>query len=60
MAVDALDVLKAQVVEAFTKLCKQLNNGYYVDCYQDILTKIMLIENYSDIENSKKYLYKYI
>lgn len=60
MAVDVLDIIKMQVIEEFSKLCKQLGNGYYVDCYQDILSKIMLIENYSDIENLKKYLYQYI
>lgn len=60
MAVDALDVLKLQVIEEFSKLCKQLGNGYYIDCYQDILSKIMLIEDCSDIENFKKYLYQYI
>lgn len=60
MDVDVLDILKSQVVEEFSRLCKQLGNGYYVDCYQDILTKISLIENYLDIENSKKYLYQYL
>lgn len=60
MAVDVLDVIKSQVVEEFSNLCKKLGNGYYVDCYQDILSKIMFIENYSDIEDYKKYLYQYI
>lgn len=60
MDVDALDIIKLQVIEEFSKLCKQLSNGYYIDCYQDILTKIMLIENYSDIKDSKNYLYQYI
>ena len=58
--VDALDILKLQVVNDFSKLCKQLGNGYYADCYQDILAKIMLIESNTDIENFKKYLYQYI
>ena len=58
--VDALDILKLQVIDDFTKLCKQLSNGYYADCYQDILTKIMLIENTTDIKDFNKYLYQFI
>lgn len=60
MDADVLNSLKLQVINDFTKLCKQINNGYYVDCYQDILSKIMLIEDYLNIKDSNKYLYQYI
>lgn len=60
MDVIAINELKKQVIDQFSDLCKKLGNGYSINCYQDILLKIMLLEDHCSIKDYKKYLYTYI
>ena len=57
--VDAIDLLKDEIINDYYKMLSKLHKGYTINC-DNILTKICFIDVHSGIPNNMLYINKWL